>query len=67
MAYGASLIDQLGQSADDVVRILKGAKPAEMPVAQPKEFVLAINQKTARALGLVIPPSVELQATRVFQ
>jgi putative ABC transport system substrate-binding protein len=66
MAYGASLVDQQRQSADYVVRILKGAKPAEMPIEQPKEFGLALNKKTARALGLAIPPRVELQATRVF-
>ena len=67
MAYGASLVDQQRQSADYVVRILKGAKPAEMPVEQPKEFVLALNKKTARQLGLVIPPHVELETTRVFE
>ena len=66
MAYGASLIEQQRRTADYVARILKGAKPADMPVEQPTEFVLAINQKTARALGLVIPPRVALQAARVF-
>ena len=66
MAYGASIIDQQRQAAEFVARIFKGAKPAEIPVEQPKEFVLAINQKTARSLGLVIPPRVALQAARVF-
>jgi ABC-type uncharacterized transport system substrate-binding protein len=65
MAYGASLVDQQRRTADYVERILKGAKPADMPVEQPKEFVLAVNRATARALGLAIPPTVELQA-RVF-
>ena len=66
MAYGASLVDQQKQAADYVVRILKGAKPADMPVEQPKEFVLALNQKTARALELPIPPRVALQASRIY-
>jgi putative ABC transport system substrate-binding protein len=66
MAYGASIVDQQRQAADFVARILKGAKPADIPVEQPREFVLAINQKTARSLGLPIPPRVALQATRTF-
>ena len=65
MAYGASLVDQQKQAAEYVVRILKGAKPAEIPVEQPREFVLALNRTTARALDLAIPPRVELQARLV--
>jgi putative tryptophan/tyrosine transport system substrate-binding protein len=65
MAYGPKLADTFQRSAYHVDRILKGAKPANLPVEQPMRFELAINLKTARALGLTIPPALLVQADHV--
>jgi putative tryptophan/tyrosine transport system substrate-binding protein len=67
MAYGARLEWVAKRAAYYVDRILKGAKPADLPVEQPREFEFVINAKTAQALGLTIPPHVLLQATEVIQ
>ena len=66
-AYGASLPDQLQRSALLVDKILKGAKPADIPVEQPTLFELVVNLKTAKALGVTIPRSILLRADRVIE
>ena len=67
MAYGPDLPDLYRRAATYVDQILRGAEPAELPVEQPSTFDLAVNLKTARALGVTIPPSVLARATEIIQ
>ena len=67
MAYSANLTELFHRSATYVDKILKGAKPAELPVEQPTKFEFVINLKAAKEIGLTIPPKVLAKADRVIK
>ena len=67
MSFGPSVIDMFKRTANYVDKILKGAKPADLPIEQPTVFELIVNEKTAKALGLKIPESIQLRADEVIR
>jgi putative ABC transport system substrate-binding protein len=67
LSYGVDLAAMYRQTGTIVVKVLKGAKPADVPVEQPTKFELALNARTAKALGIAIPPSVLVRADDVFE
>jgi putative ABC transport system substrate-binding protein len=67
MYYGADLVDSYRRVAYFVDRILRGAKPADLPVEQPTKFELVINLKTAKQIGVTIPPDLLARATRIIR
>jgi putative ABC transport system substrate-binding protein len=67
LSYGVDLADLWRRAATYVDRILRGGKPAELPVQLPTKFEMVVNLKTAKALGLTVPPSIRLRADEVIE
>ena len=67
LSYDIDRVDNFRRAATYVDRILRGAKPGDLPVQFPTKFEMAVNLKTAKALGLTVPPSIMLRATEVIE
>jgi putative ABC transport system substrate-binding protein len=67
LSYGASPVDIFRRAAAYVDRILRGAKPGDLPVQFPTKFEMVLNRKTAKALGLAVPPSILLRVDEVIE
>ena len=67
MSYGADPTELFRQAPRYIDRILRGTQPADLPVEQPTKFEMVVNMKTARALGFVLPPAVQLRVDRVVE
>jgi putative tryptophan/tyrosine transport system substrate-binding protein len=67
LSYGPDFVDQFRRAAPYVDRILRGEKPADLPVQLPVKFDIAVNAKTAKALGLTVPQSILLRADEVIE
>jgi len=67
LSYGGGVVDTWRPAATYVDRILRGAKPGELPVQLPTKYLMVLNLKTAKALGLAVPPSILLRADEVIE
>jgi putative ABC transport system substrate-binding protein len=67
LSYGTNLVDDVRRAADMLAKVLRGAKPGEIPIDQASQFELAVNLKTARQINVRVPPAVLARASRVIE